>query len=67
MEHDFDRAFNMTCDKCAAEIEFLCFTCVGCRVYALCEPCYHEQLTDKAIEPPSKDQNLAQQSMTSSL
>lgn len=69
MEHDFDRAFNLTCDKCAVEIEFLLFTCVGCRVYSLCETCYHEQLTDIEMEPvaAAKDQNLVQQSLTSSL
>ena len=41
-----DLSFGMPCDNCGVEIEFLMFTCLGCRGMALCEPCYFEQLRE---------------------
>lgn len=32
--------FNMCCDACQTEIEFICFQCLSCRSYYLCEECF---------------------------
>ena len=49
-----DFTFNTQCDGCNTEIEFLLFTCLGCRSRSLCEPCYFKQL--KGLEADDDDE-----------
>ena len=35
--------FNLCCDVCMVEIEFILFTCITCRSYHICEACYNEE------------------------
>ena len=42
-----DLTFNENCEGCGVEIEFLMFTCLGCRACVLCEECYFKQLKEK--------------------
>ena len=44
--HNVDLTFGASCDSCACEVEFLLFTCLGCRTHSICETCYFKQLEE---------------------
>lgn len=53
--HNVDLTFGASCDSCAQEIEFLLFTCLGCRTFAICEDCYFKQLNEDEGEEIEKE------------
>lgn len=32
--------FNLACDRCMVEVEFMIFKCLCCRSFVLCEQCW---------------------------
>lgn len=54
--HNADLTFGASCDSCGREIEFLLFTCLGCRTRAICEPCYFLQLQEEDEASDSEEQ-----------
>ena len=42
-ERAIDADFNVACDQCGMEIEFLMFKCLQCLSLTLCESCHQQQ------------------------
>ena len=53
-EKAIDADFNIACDSCLVEIEFVMFQCLGCRSFTICEECFEGAQHDETGEHSKK-------------